>query len=508
VKLPPLNTTTSTSGSGVNLLKKAHITWPTIAGFEDTLEGSSDLRIWAPLLPPQLGTGQPGQAVIGSWNPAAGSFAWPLPQPVSETFLIYRVNATSAFARWRDPNTRTFYVKAMPPAWATLSAPPVVQFQSVISSQATQFTLFWAPLVGETLSVSSSLSAKATAAFAALESQLALAQSAIVAGAFVTPLAPIAVRPGKNYFRIRRSSLDSDGDRLNDGLEYAWNITSPFQTDTNANGIKDLNEDNDGDGSSNLAEAAQGRAGNVADQAKAPRNGYEVLTVNGIAAEYETLTFRCYPGVNHPWRYRLRKSGVTPGADLNIAALMVGTPDRNDDGTETVKVRSDTPAPTPRGPATLSLVSLEPWPPAALRDATVTLSNLKAHHEACMDALFPSGDIGSQIFDSYDRLGSATWARWSWTNAIDFTGVAWDDYRYGSSSAQSACEAVLIGRQHVLMPRHYIAEGTTGWYTAAYGYQRVPGSRITFHDRAGNRTERRLTNLTLALIRSQSPMIF
>jgi hypothetical protein len=494
VKPPPLNTAISTSGSGVNLLKKANLIWPTIAGLEDTLEASADLRVWAPLLPPQLGTGQSTQVNVRSWNPNSGTIPILGPQPVSETFLIYRANATTAFARWRDTDTRLFYMKALPTAWASLNAPPVVQ--STISAQATQFTLFWAPIIGETLATSSTFSAKATAAFTALESQLALTQSTITAGASAAPLPPVAVSSSAaKYFRVRRASLDSDGDRLNDDLEYAWSVTSPFQADTNANGTKDLVEDNDGDGSNNLAEAAQGRAGNIADQLKAPKNGYEVLTVNGIAAEYETLTFRCYPGVNHPWRYRLRKVGATSGMGLSIASLMVGTPVKNDDGTETVKVRSDTPAPIPHGPATLSLLCLEPWPPAALRDATVTLSNLKAHHEACMDALLPTGDIGGQIFDSYDRQGPASWARWSWTNAIDFTGVAWDDYRHGGRPAESACEAVLVSRQHVLMPRHYIAQGGIGWDGGAYGRQRIPGSRITFHDRAGNRLERRLVKI-------------
>ena len=73
-----------------------------------------------------------------------------------------------------------------------------------------------------------------------------------------------------------------------------------------------------------------------------------------------------------------------------------------------------------------------------------------------------------QIFAHYSSVGQSEWAD-NWTEALDFSGVAWDDNRAGT----------LISEQYITYARHFA---------------RPDGSTVRFTDRDGDIVERTITN--------------
>jgi len=140
-----------------------------------------------------------------------------------------------------------------------------------------------------------------------------------------------------------------------------------------------------------------------------------------------------------------------------------------------------------------------PQPPSAGAPAPqpINLQSLRAQNDAALTELLsnfasrPAGDNGRRIFDTYTRDGDVKWARESWPYRIDFTGIGWDDYRYGTAQSQSACEVILVSPRHVLFSGHYgrgNGEHGTGW--------RIPAAagkgKAIFHDRSGRRVVRNI----------------
>lgn len=84
-------------------------------------------------------------------------------------------------------------------------------------------------------------------------------------------------------------------------------------------------------------------------------------------------------------------------------------------------------------------------------------------------AFLPEKPAKGHLFAMYNHHGKVV-RRNNWTARFDLTGVAWNDPR----------TATAISRQHVVMAAHYVRPTT------------VP---VIFHDRSGNKHQRKLTHV-------------
>lgn len=176
---------------------------------------------------------------------------------------------------------------------------------------------------------------------------------------------------------------------------------------------------------------------------------------------YLGLRFRCLPGVEHGYGYIVQESDdMMSWADVDMYTGRVGTPAAIP-GTpaEWVTVRLGWPMLAYE--SRFMRLKVRPvWPPESIATEQVTLSSIRDHISAATLQLLPGNTLHKGIFDVYNPAGVSKWARFSWTNQLNLSAVAWDQNQ----------RCVLISPRHVLMALHY---------------PRGIGSAVVFHDRAG-----------------------
>ena len=132
----------------------------------------------------------------------------------------------------------------------------------------------------------------------------------------------------------------------------------------------------------------------------------------------------------------------------------------------------------------LAVAVEEPFPGHDLRTEEVTLASLKNHSDAHFDKLIPSNGFSRHIFDKYSKTGSASWAKWCWTNQVDFTGVAWDDLTGGGGFSKG--EITMITPLHGVIAHHTInGRGMYRRYRLAsdpVDYPTVPANTVATTD--------------------------
>ena len=474
------------------------IRWQTALGCEDTLEKSMDLVTWMPLAGPIYGIGQEIAIAVpeaASTPPPGGP---PGDPPKFYDFLFHKYATGLVVASWRGSDGSS-QCKRLGSQWTTLNLPSLYFFFQ--DDTTPQYHLMIASLNAASGSVAppdTTLPPAEADKFAKLNDSYDkivenLNQGPPPNGGTQTGTASqVGIR---GLFRVKRRVLDTDDDRLTDYQELSWNLSSPFDPDSDDDNTIDLSEDFDGDGLLTYQELAQDVPPNSSSQTYL---GPETLTVQVDGQDYKALKFRSLPGIAHNFTYRVRSStDQISWTDVNHYFHKVGNPTPVGSGSlaEWMTVRAPTPV---TGPTTfLSLYVTPPWPPYDLAHETVTLQNLRAHSDATFVRLLPifpaaeplGPDWTRRIFDEdYNRDADSPWARWCWTNQIDLTGVAWDDYKNGNDPYRSACEAILISPRHVLMSAHYAREYATGRRTPAP----IGEGLAVFHDRHGKRVERRI----------------
>jgi hypothetical protein len=161
------------------------------------------------------------------------------------------------------------------------------------------------------------------------------------------------------------------------------------------------------------------------------------------------------------------------------------------------------------GSASMQVIIDEQFPGYDLRTEEVTFGNLKSHSDSHFPKMFPENAFSRHIFDYYKKDQTVRWAKWSGTNKVDFTGVAWDDTQIKVGVSTSTAEITMISPWHGLMAQHTVTR--RGLYLSGYpaGTDPIPPtvSRntvhfpndptdpktvVAFHDRQGNRIERRI----------------
>lgn len=299
---------------------------------------------------------------------------------------------------------------------------------------------------------------------------------------------------------------DTDRDWLGDGDEVSWALSDPLNPDSDNDGfVDDGNEDFDNDNWKNYFELALVSPPHIVGTGPyAPTH----LTVGPPGDQRPAIKFRCHPGVGHGYHYRVQSSyDLSNWEDVNHYENGVGPalPSGTIGNADTVPVNDGTgaheftvKAPQNAGPFLRVEVS-EPFPGYDLRTEEVTLNNLKTHSDAHFDRLIPQNDFSIQIFDYYKNGENCRWAKWCWTNQIDFTGVSWDeDFSWPASYTgppYSSCELTMISPRHFLCVTHFVGHRGVGavaqsqWQT---GYPiRSCDMEVVFYNREGQQITRR-----------------
>ena len=147
--------------------------------------------------------------------------------------------------------------------------------------------------------------------------------------------------------------------------------------------------------------------------------------------KYPHFTFRCWPGVTLGYSYRVQESAdLVNWTDTNMQTNRVGTPQPSGDAIAVEKVTVRASSSISSQPRKFMRLCLDtPWPPTAIKNATVTLSTLKSHADANIAALIPNHTHTKQAYDTYNPNGTSTWSRFGWTNKIDLSKIAWERHK-------------------------------------------------------------------------------
>ena len=288
---------------------------------------------------------------------------------------------------------------------------------------------------------------------------------------------------------------DTDGDVLSDSQEVAWNASSAINGDSDLDGIDDSREDFDYDGLLNYQELAL--ISPVLSGLLSPYAPEQILQGTRPA-----LRFRCLPRIKNGFFYQAQTSpnlltwtdinhytndtGPVPPAGTYGSADSELVPDGTGAHRFTVQAPTD-------GFQFLRLKISPPFPGYELRRPNpLTLADIKdfkAHNDAHFTQLVPDNNFNTHIFDQYDVNGTATFARWCWTNRIDLSGVAWDNI---DGNGNSACEWTLISPQHVITATHFLF--MRGLSDVDNHPILTANSPVVFHDRDGNRVFRHVVS--------------
>ncbi len=233
--------------------------------------------------------------------------------------------------------------------------------------------------------------------------------------------------------------------------------------------------DKDGDGLSDLQEAAQALPICGSNAGYVPGVAETFTMVNGV--RYPAIRFRARELPDLTFGYQVQESlDLKTWSDVDMSANQVtilnvpGHPDRasgEDDRIDLVTVRSNFSA-TDHPRSYLRVCFMDCWPPPELAQATVSLENLLAHLRENTLAILPNNSFSRKIYDEYSTALSARWARFSWTKRLNLSGVAFDSSR----------TCTLISSQHILMAAHN---------------RRGAGSVVKFHARDGSLITRTIT---------------
>ncbi len=502
--------------------RKINYKWDGVAGVLDVLECSTDLTSWQPIFGPVYGHGQNFEVQIGSLLPPSAPPPVTTPPPPYYSFQI------TSF-----PNSRNFvrigYSAQSPTALSTLD-------WSMLRRAGTNFGIFLIDKPQQTPSrynvdiffrtalpgenepkVSSTLTPEAESRFQSLEAAFDVATAAATPAS--NTLTVSAPQPSeKRYYRVRRTTLDSDGDHLLDHWELRAGKSSPFtyDTDQTAGGSpSDLYADWDSDGMNNLYELGAftnpllPNYGSMNQWLNQDKHCSWFTRADGS----RILRVKILPGIAHGFRYQLqhRLAGTTNWYPIDSEKhLLSSIPEPN--------LSTDASWFLPRGlicefkapfeqtsEETSSFLNeflrLEVLPPGfsrALETERVTLQNFKAHANACIAELLPAYSAQAvqscELFErnndptlpwpwnyKYDRNKTVAWQGWSWVQRLDFSGVAWDSYHHTNPVASSS-EVTLITPQYGLTVGHLVG----------HHQQRSIGSEVVFHDRMGNRHVRKV----------------
>lgn len=108
------------------------------------------------------------------------------------------------------------------------------------------------------------------------------------------------------------------------------------------------------------------------------------------------------------------------------------------------------------------------WPPQPLEFAYVNLSGLVSHARDNTLTILPDNTLHKEVYDTYSSSNTSERARFSWTNRLDLTGVAFD--------TNKTC--TLISPRHVLMAAHF---------------NRLQNDEVNFHTKDGTLVTRTIT---------------
>ena len=308
-------------------------------------------------------------------------------------------------------------------------------------------------------------------------------------------------------------SGDSDRDWLTDADEILWNLTNPINPDSDDDGTGDGNENFDNDGWPNWYELAM-----VSPPTVYGTTAYDpdYVFADPPANQVPALRFRCLPDPGHGYHYRVQgSSNLFTWEDINHyengygqslpnlpPPIILGTADTKPvlDGTGAHEFTVGVPAGS--GLQYLRLALNEPFPGHDLRtDDTVTPQTLRAHSDAHFDKLIPDNTFSRQIFDYYKKGEDCVWAKWCWTNQVDFTGTSWDnDYTNVSTGKnvppgpRSEVELTLRSPRHVVGAAHHIQFRTgVNPYLETGPVDLTPSIPVTFFDSDGSQVVRNLT---------------
>ncbi|MEN8754850.1 MAG: hypothetical protein ABF332_02695, partial [Akkermansiaceae bacterium] len=315
---------------------------------------------------------------------------------------------------------------------------------------------------------------------------------------------------------------DTDGDALSDGEEVSWGVSDPMIGDTDGNGTDDSLEDFDGDGVINFLELAL--VSPVLNPTTAPFLPRQAQA-GPVGNEYETLTFRCLSGTDHGYNYQVQESAdlfnwsdidhyeygegpVIPFGLVGTTDTMARTVAANDGtGAQQFTVRS-----SQSDTQYMRLIVREKFPGFSLRNEHVTLANIRDHNNAHIDHLIASGTVFSRkIFDYYDPNADIRWAKWNWTNKLDFSGVAWDNPQHGNVAISSS-EITMISPEFGVTGHNLHHRGLTNRSHANAHIAHTANSPVTFHDRDGNKVTRVITSYAhaygtnLTVVRLNQPL--
>jgi len=106
---------------------------------------------------------------------------------------------------------------------------------------------------------------------------------------------------GRKFFRIREERIDSDGDGLDDNVEFLKTLTNPFAKFTNPGTISDADLDLDNDGIGNLQEVTEGND---------PRDYY-----NGDFSQLSNMGFRVRVRSTNTSKFGFNGFGDSGGAN-------------------------------------------------------------------------------------------------------------------------------------------------------------------------------------------------
>ncbi len=228
--------------------------------------------------------------------------------------------------------------------------------------------------------------------------------------------------------------------------------------------------DDDGDGLTNLQELAQGLPPCAPNTDLLPGVRETFVTVGGESRL--AVDFRLLELPDLTYGYQVQESvDLQNWNDVDMYTNRVKILNTSDTG-GTIDVATVHTSLSPMTyPKTFMRVQFhDSWPPQPLEFAYVNLAGLVSHTRDNTLTILPDNTLHKKIFDSYASTTNSKWARFSWTNRLDLTGVAFD----------SGKTCTLISPRHVLMAAHF---------------NRAKNDVVRFHTKDGTVVTRTITKV-------------
>ncbi len=452
--------------------------WASSAGYRDVLETTTDLITWSPVLPPLCGYGQTWSVSVPDARSTPGAGSGPnIPvysysqRRYADGSLVLTWTANGVPWRKNFAASSTWAQLAWPGAMAYHKAdpnPPLTPWRVLIIN-------FSANPNANPFPESTNL----TPAAQAYLDRLLILESDLTAAIAAGPPEPGPQNAGTAsggqhaLYRVRREILDTDDDLLNDCQEYTWGFTDENNAYTHSPTRLDTNEDFDSDGYNNYTELAYGT--NLVSGVNPPSNDVSVYFEG--SQPYLLITAPVWQDTRKPYRYEiLERLGGGPWQELNPYTRLIPayTQPASVGGMELLSFRSNTPLfPCPN--PSLDVRISPRWPSHALKHphAPVRKADWKAHNNAHIESLVPANEFGRNLFDRYHPTGNAQWARWCWTNQLDYTGVSFND---GYNFPPGIARLNTGGYPFVISAAR---TGTTATLTTVGPHHLTPGASIT-----------------------------